>query len=125
MSGATRAFAGALVIVHLLAAGLPAPASASASAAARKQLREVRDIKVKMYMTSWCHYCKEARAHLKSLGVTVTEYDIEEDDARRKEMKKLSGGSTMVPLIDVEGIVIRGFSPEEIDDAVAERRKAQ
>ncbi|GAB4490723.1 MAG: hypothetical protein OHK006_23920 [Thermodesulfovibrionales bacterium] len=125
MSGTIRAFAGALLLIHLLAAGLPATAPAAAKADARKQLREARDIRVTMYMTRWCAYCKEARAHLRSLGVTLTEYDIEEDDAKRKEMKKLSGGSTMVPLIDVEGIVIRGFSPDEIDDAVAARRKAK
>jgi hypothetical protein len=39
------------------------------------------------------------------------------------EMKKLTGGSTMVPVIDVEGIVIRGYSAEEIRYAVEKKRK--
>lgn len=38
-------------------------------------------------------------------------------------MKRLSGGSTMVPLIDIEGIIIRGYVPEEMKDAVENRKK--
>ena len=38
-------------------------------------------------------------------------------------MKRLSGGSTMVPLIDIEGIIIRGYIPEEMQDAVEKRKK--
>lgn len=38
-------------------------------------------------------------------------------------MKRLTGGSAMVPVIDVEGIVIRGYSADAIRDAVEEKRK--
>jgi len=38
-------------------------------------------------------------------------------------MKKLTGGSTMVPVIDVEGIVIRGYAADEISYAVEKMRK--
>lgn len=38
-------------------------------------------------------------------------------------MKKLTGGSTMVPVIDVEGIVIRGYAADQIRDAVQSKRK--
>lgn len=38
-------------------------------------------------------------------------------------MKKLTGGSTMVPVIDIEGIVIRGYEPDEIRHAVEKTRK--
>lgn len=115
-----------LLVVFLFATGLLAgPVTAASKPAVRKQARESKDIKVQLYMTSWCPYCKQARAHLESLGVTLVEYDIEEDAARLKEMKKLSGGSTMVPLINIEGIVVRGFAPEEIDEAVAARKKSR
>jgi hypothetical protein len=38
-------------------------------------------------------------------------------------MRKLTGGSTMVPVIDVEGIVIRGYAADEIKYAVEKKRK--
>jgi hypothetical protein len=41
----------------------------------------------------------------------------------RAEMKKLTGGSSGVPLIDVEGILIRGYDPDEIKSAVEIRKK--
>lgn len=53
----------------------------------------------------------------------LIEYDVENDDKRIAEMKRLSGGSTMVPLIDIEGIIIRGYVPEEMKDAVEKRKK--
>lgn len=85
--------------------------------------RQSSDIKAVMYVTSWCPYCRKAREYLTDLGVDLVEYDIEKDDAKRAEMKKLSGGSTMVPLIDIEGIVIRGYVPDEMKDAVEKRKK--
>ncbi len=53
----------------------------------------------------------------------LIEYDVENDGKRIGEMKRLSGGSTMVPLIDIEGIIIRGYVPEEMKDAVEQRKK--
>jgi|GEM_PF-5127448 len=37
-------------------------------------------------------------------------------------MKRLSGGS-MVPVVDIEGIVIRGYAPYEMKQAVDQRRR--
>jgi hypothetical protein len=39
------------------------------------------------------------------------------------EMKRLSGGHTTVPLIDIEGIIIRGYVPDEMKDAVEKRKR--
>ena len=79
-----------------------------------------QDIKVVMYVTDWCGYCRKAREYLRSLGVNLVEFDIEKDAAKREEMRKLGGRG--VPLIDVEGILIKGYSQQAIKDAV-ERRK--
>jgi len=38
-------------------------------------------------------------------------------------MLSKSGGRSGVPLIDVEGIILRGFSPESIDEAVKVRQR--
>ncbi|MDH4231576.1 MAG: hypothetical protein OEW04_06045 [Nitrospirota bacterium] len=89
----------------------------------KQRLRKNSDIKVVMYMTDWCPYCKRAGKYLKSLGVRLVEYDIDKDENRKDEMRRINGGSGMVPLIDVEGIIIRGYVPEEIESAIEERKK--
>ena len=89
----------------------------------KRFLRQNSDIQVVMYMTDWCLYCKKAGKYIRSLGVHLTEYNIEKDQNRKSEMKSLSGGSGMVPLIDIEGVIIRGYVPEEIKAAVEKKKK--
>lgn len=112
-----RSGAAVIVIIGLLSGGFVLPAAAGKAA-----VRPASDVVVKLYMTDWCPYCRKAKDDLVRLGVKLVEYNIENDQARLKEMKDLSGG-VMVPVIDIEGIVIRGYSPDEIEDAVTERRK--
>jgi glutaredoxin len=90
-----------------------------------KGLREKRpytDIHVIMYMTSWCPYCARARNYLRSLDVDLIEYNVEQDKSKREEMLGKSGGSGGVPLIDVEGIIIRGYNPDALKRAIENRR---
>jgi len=74
-----------------------------------------------MYMTDWCPYCRKAREYLNSLGVKVTEYNIEREPARNEERARKAGGGSGVPVIDVEGIIIKGYSREMIKDALEKR----
>ncbi len=84
---------------------------------------EVRAI---IYGASWCGPCHQAEALLKSLGVRVTKKDIEEsDDAQREMQEKLRrahrrGGS--IPVIDVMGQLLIGFSEGAVKAAVAHAR---
>jgi glutaredoxin len=97
--------------------------AADLSQPANRQLQGTRsnqDIKVVMYMTDWCGYCRKAREYLHSLGVNLIEYNIEKDAEKREEMRKLGGRG--VPLIDVEGILIKGYSKELIKNAVEKRK---
>jgi glutaredoxin len=87
-----------------------------------EEKRPYRDIYVIMYMTSWCPYCVKAREYLRSLDVHLIEYNIERDKSKRDEMLSKSGGSTGVPLIDVEGIIIRGYNPSALRAAIERRR---
>jgi len=52
------------------------------------------------------------------------QYDIEAQPEQKAELKKKSGGSTSVPLIDIGGIIIRGYNPSAIKSAL-ERVVAQ
>ncbi len=85
-----------------------------------KQQRSYADVKVGMYKTEWCPYCKKAREYISSLGVTLVEYDIEQDKSKAEEMHNKGGSG--VPFIDVEGTYIRGFSVAAIKAAVEKKR---
>lgn len=85
--------------------------------------RQVSDIRVIVYMTDWCPYCKKANEYLRSIGANFVEYNIDTDKSKNGEMLQKSGGSKGVPLIDVEGIIVRGFNPSGIQAAIASRRK--
>ena len=83
----------------------------------RKRRRDYGDVTVIMYMTDWCGYCKKTREYVRSLGAGLVEYNIERDPDRKDEMRK-KGGSTGVPLIDIDGTIIRGYSPSAIKAAL-------
>ena len=95
---------------------------ASSVAVKAKEKREYRDVEVILYMTEWCPYCRKARAYLKSLGVNLIEYDVEKDKSKNQDKLLKSGGRRGVPVIDVEGIIVYGFSPDQIKNAVEKRR---
>ncbi len=73
---------------------------------------------VLLYTTSWCPHCTRARDHLRQRGVSFTERDVERDRAALEEMLKKTGGSRGVPVIDVRGTILRGFSPQSVDRAL-------
>lgn len=54
---------------------------------------------------------------MRSLGVDLVEYNIEKDKGRRDEMRQKAGG-TSVPVIDIEGTIIHGYSPSAIQAAL-------
>ena len=122
-SGEERVFRAA---PHRETAPDPAPDERTRSAPAGEEhrSRQVRDVHVIMYKTSWCGYCKKARDYVTSLGATLTEYDIELQPQKQEEMLRKSGGSRGIPLIDVEGVIIRGFNPPAIKAAIDERMRS-
>jgi len=61
------------------------------------KIRPYKDIRVIMYMTSWCPYCKKAKDYINSLGVNLIEYDIEQDSSKNEEMLRKSGGGRAFP----------------------------
>lgn len=83
-----------------------------------KRNRDYGRVTVVIYMTDWCGYCKQARQYIRSLGAGLIEHNIDRDQSKKDEMKKKSGGSTSVPLIDIDGAIIRGYSPTAIKAAL-------
>jgi glutaredoxin len=92
--------------------------SQSTAVRAEKRSRDYGGVTAVMYMTDWCGYCKQAGQYIRSLGAGLIEYNIDRDPGKKDEMKKKSGGSSSVPLIDIDGTIIRGFSRGAIRSAL-------
>jgi glutaredoxin len=69
----------------------------------------VKKPKVELYITSWCPWCKKAKAFFRSRGIAFVEYDIEKDKeaARRKAQIDRQQG---VPFAVINGIGINGYN---------------
>jgi glutaredoxin len=72
--------------------------------------------KVVLYATNWCGYCRKARELLRSRGVAFVEHDIERSAEGRRQYDALRGRG--VPLLVVNGTVIRGYSEQAILSAL-------
>ncbi len=85
----------------------------------RRDRRASRDVNITMYVTSWCRFCREARALLNSLpNLKVTIHDIEQNKAKGAEMLAKTGGQGGIPVLDIEGAVIQGFDAAAIMDVI-------
>ena len=76
-----------------------------------------------VYGASWCSACHQAAAYLTSRHVALVEKVIEQDAAAAQEMREKAqraGVATgSIPILDVRGHVMVGFSAAAIDRALA------
>jgi glutaredoxin len=112
------------------ASAAEASAAASASAPAPSQRRPGGSKVIAIiYGAEWCRPCHDAARYLKQRGVTVIEKDIESREAVAAELKKkldranMSGAS--IPIIDVMGQLLVGYSPRALDRALATAESAK
>ena len=76
----------------------------------------LHDEPVILYATEWCGYCKKTREFLTASQIAFQEYDIEQSAEGREQYDTLGGRG--VPLLLVEGQVIRGYNPSAISQAL-------
>lgn len=79
-----------------------------------------RHKKVVLYTTSWCPACTRARKYFNSRGVSFVEKDVERSKSNLEEMLRKSGGARGVPVIDIHGKVLRGFSQKAVERTLAQ-----
>ena len=72
-------------------------------------------MKVTIYTTPYCTYCKMAKEYFKSKNIEYTEHDVMSDVPMREEMVKKSG-QLGVPVIDIGGKIIVGFDKPKINE---------
>ena len=71
--------------------------------------------KVEMYSTPTCHYCNLAKDFFDENGIKYTVYNVSTDLVKRKEMMEKSG-QMGVPVIVVDGEVVKGFDEDRLRD---------
>lgn len=75
---------------------------------------------VLLYGTSWCGYCKQAKAFMQKKGIAFTEYDIEHDARAKQAFDAMGGGG--VPVIVVGQQRMNGFNEAGLERLLAQAK---
>lgn len=78
------------------------------------------EMKVIIYSTTTCPYCKMAKDYLSSKNVVFEEKLVDQDEVAREEMMKVSGGFLGVPFLvitkdDGSQETVLGFDKGKLD----------
>lgn len=108
----------------------PAPTQSApppGSSAPQKLDPTLNEVNAVVYGAEWCGPCHQALAHLKRRGVKTTFKDIEKDPGARGEVRtKLESAHRRpgsIPVIDINGRILVGFSAEAIDDVLSKLKR--
>ena len=115
--------------LEALAPSAPPPASAAPVASSAKQQSPDSRIIAIIYGASWCKPCHSAADYLKARGITVISKDIEASEAAQAEMNqklaRAGRGGASIPVIDIMGQLLIGFSPSALDQALQNARNSK
>ncbi len=70
---------------------------------------------VKIYTTSDCSKCQQAKDYLKDKDVSLEEIDLGKNDQKGAELIQKTGFSAL-PQIEIDGKYIIGYDPKKIDE---------
>lgn len=75
--------------------------------------------KVEIYSTTRCPYCVMAKDYFEAKGVEYTDYNVESDMEKAREMIERTGGEQGVPMIFIDDVLVKGFNRPQIDALLA------
>jgi glutaredoxin len=82
-----------------------------------------------IYGADWCKPCHDAERYLKQRGATVIKKDIDNNEVAAEEMRKklarVGRGGASIPVIDVMGQILVGFSPAALEQALVAARNTK
>jgi len=70
---------------------------------------------VVVYTAPWCGWCRKTMSWLDERDVAYTNKDIEARPEHRRELIEKTG-RTSIPVVEMGGELIRGFSPGRMDE---------
>ncbi|MDQ3755461.1 MAG: NrdH-redoxin [Acidobacteriota bacterium] len=70
-------------------------------------------VQIKMYTTTWCGDCRNAKRFLNERGIAYEEINIEEHEGAAERVMQLNGGKRKVPTFEVDG---RAFNLSPYDE---------
>ncbi len=73
-------------------------------------------MKVTVYGTPTCTYCKIAKEFLKESDIEFDYVDVSSSEERINELMSKTGGKKCVPVIDVDGEVLIGFDKDVLKE---------
>ncbi len=68
---------------------------------------------IKMYTTTWCSDCRQAKRFLGAQGIDYEEINIEEQEGAAEHVMKINEGKRKVPTFEVDG---RAFNLSPYDE---------
>ena len=72
-------------------------------------------MKVRVYSTTFCPYCKMAKDFLKERKIPFEDINVQEDQSAAKEMIEKSGQAG-VPVIEIDGNMVIGFDIDKMKE---------
>lgn len=58
---------------------------------------------IKMYTTTWCGDCRNAKRFLKEQGISYEEINIEQSEGAAEYVMSLNNGKRKVPTFEIDG----------------------
>lgn len=102
---------------------VPNPSSGASTAPTTSSAPTMAGFVVIIYGAEWCKPCHQAADYLKSKGVPFVMKDVDEDRGAAAEMsaklEKAGRRGGAIPVIDVKGQILVGYSRSELDRAIA------
>ena len=72
--------------------------------------------RIVLYSAEWCGACRKAKRYMTRNGIDFELRDV--DEPRFAEELRRKTGARAVPVIDVNGRVLTGFSPDDYDELI-------
>lgn len=78
-------------------------------------------MKIKIYTTPTCEWCKKLKEWLKMKKFPYEDYDTtEESEYREAQLKK--SGQLAIPVIDIDGEIIIGFDEKKLEKIIESKK---
>ncbi len=80
--------------------------------------RRSRGVEVVIYSADWCGACRRAKRYMQDEGIDFIERNVDERQWKEEMIAKAGPGG--IPVFDVDGQILRGFSPSRLDELIRE-----